>query len=94
MRRVASPKEANRLLDFSRTHNIDLTHPRISKTETSPKNGEAIEKALNYLKYHDPANAKREYAIGLLERMQATASSVADKTSLDFDKFTHQDDIK
>jgi len=30
---------------------------------------EAIEKAINYLRYHDPANANRDYAIGLLQRM-------------------------
>jgi len=51
------------------------------------ENEEAIEKALNYLKYHDPANANRDYAIGLLKRMQSAASSIADKTSLDFEKF-------
>lgn len=49
---------------------------------------EAIEKALEYLRYHDPANANREYAIGLLKRMQTTADNIASKvTPLDFDQF-------
>lgn len=48
---------------------------------------EAIEKALEYLHYHDPANENREYAIGLLKRMQSTADNIASKTTLDFDQF-------
>ncbi len=48
---------------------------------------EAIEKALKYLKHHDPVNANREYAIGLLKRMQSTADNIASKVSLDFDQF-------
>lgn len=48
---------------------------------------EAIKKALEYLRYHDPANANREYAIGLLKRMQATAGNIASKVKLDFDQF-------
>lgn len=48
---------------------------------------EAIEKALEYLRYHDPANANREYAIGLLKRMQAAADNIAGKVTLDFDQF-------
>ena len=48
---------------------------------------EAIEKALEYLRYHDPANANREYAIGLLKRMQAAADTIAGKVTLDFDQF-------
>lgn len=48
---------------------------------------EAIEKALEYLHYHDPANENREYAIGLLKRMQAAADNIAGKVTLDFDQF-------
>lgn len=48
---------------------------------------EAIEKALEYLHYHDPANENREYAIGLLKRMQSTADNIASKATLDFDQF-------
>jgi hypothetical protein len=48
---------------------------------------EAIEKALEYLRYHDPANANREYAIGLLKRMQAAADNIASKVDLDFEQF-------
>lgn len=47
---------------------------------------EAIEKALEYLHYHDPANENREYAIGLLKRMQAAADNIAGKVTLDFDQ--------
>ncbi|HPG37254.1 MAG TPA: hypothetical protein PK865_00500 [Candidatus Saccharibacteria bacterium] len=50
-------------------------------------NEEAIEKALEYLHYHDPANENREYAIGLLKRMQSTADNIASKATLDFDQF-------
>lgn len=48
---------------------------------------EAIKKALEYLHYHDPANENREYAIGLLKRMQAAADNIAGKVTLDFDQF-------
>ena len=51
------------------------------------ENEEAIEKALNYLKYHDPENANREYAIGLLKRMQNAASSIAGRVELNFGEF-------
>lgn len=47
---------------------------------------EVIEKALEYLRYHDPANANREYAVGLLKRMQSTADNIASKAALDFDQ--------
>lgn len=50
-------------------------------------NEEAIKKALEYLHYHDPANENREYAIGLLKRMQAAADNIAGKVTLDFDQF-------
>lgn len=56
------------------------------------ENEEAIEKTLNYLKYHDPANANLDYAIGLLKHMQATASSIADESSLDFKPFVKRGD--
>lgn len=48
---------------------------------------EAIEKAMEYLRYNDPANANREYAIGLLKRMQSTADNIAGKVTLDFEQF-------
>jgi len=51
------------------------------------ENEEAINKALSYLKYHDPANANRGYAIGLLKFMQKTAASIALKKDLGFDEF-------
>lgn len=54
-------------------------------------NEEAIKKALEYLHYHDPANENREYAIGLLKRMQATADSIAGKVALDFEQFVKND---
>ena len=48
---------------------------------------EVIEKAINYLKYKDPENANREYAIGYLKFMQRFAF-VAEKTDgFDFDAF-------
>jgi len=48
---------------------------------------EAIEKALEYLRYHDPANANREYAVGLLKRMQTAADNIAGKVTLEFEQF-------
>lgn len=51
------------------------------------ENEEAIEKAINHLKYHDPANANREYAIGLLRFMQNYARKVADKNTYSFEEF-------
>ncbi len=50
-------------------------------------NEEVIAKTINYLKYKDPANANREYAIGLLKRMQVVAKSMADASTLTFEEF-------
>lgn len=54
------------------------------------ENEEAIKKVINYLKHKDPANANREYAIGLLKRMQAVAKTMADASKLDFEEFVEQ----
>lgn len=53
---------------------------------------EAITKAINYLKYKDPANANREYAIGLLKRMQRVAKGMADGSPLSFEDFVDRHD--
>ena len=50
------------------------------------ENEEFIEKTINYLKYKDPNNANREYAIGLLKRMQSVAKTMADSSKLDFEE--------
>lgn len=57
---------------------------------------EAIEAALKYLQYHDSANANREYAIGLLKKMQEVSGSIADKNELSFEEFveTYNDSQK
>lgn len=65
--------------------NIDFNDRNLANSE------EAIEKAINYLKYHDPANANREYAIGLLKRMQSTARNIADRVSSDQDQNSHNE---
>jgi hypothetical protein len=41
-----------------------------------------IEKVTNYLKYHNPENADRDYAIQLLERMQDKAFDIVHSTGL------------
>lgn len=48
---------------------------------------ETIEKVIKYLKYNDPSNANREYAIGFLRFMQNSAKQVADKSALSFEDF-------
>lgn len=48
---------------------------------------EAIEKAINYLRYHDPANANRDYAIGLLQRMQVAAKISAESSKKSFEDY-------
>lgn len=48
---------------------------------------EAIKAALKYLRHKDPANANREYAIGLLKRMHRVARSIANKSELSFEEF-------
>ena len=48
---------------------------------------EAIEKAINYLKFHDPLNANRDYATGLLKSMQVVANTMADASTLNFEDF-------
>lgn len=48
---------------------------------------EAIDKAINYLKLHDPSNANRDYAIGLLKSMQIAANTMADASTLNFEDF-------
>lgn len=54
------------------------------------ENEEVIAKTINHLKYKDPANANREYAIGLLKRMQSVAKSMAGKSPLSFEEFVDQ----
>lgn len=61
--------------------NKDFEDLNLSKSE------EAIKAALKYLRHKDPANANREYAIGLLKRMQRVAKSIADKSELSFEEF-------
>lgn len=48
---------------------------------------EALEAALQYLKYHDPANANHEYALGLLAFMNRVAKEVADTSAINFEDF-------
>lgn len=48
---------------------------------------EVIEKAINYLKYKDPVNANREYAVGYLKFMQRFAFTAEKTEGFDFDKF-------
>lgn len=48
---------------------------------------EAIEKAINYLKFHDPSNANRDYAIGLSKSMQVAANTMANASTLNFEDF-------
>jgi predicted metal-dependent hydrolase len=50
-------------------------------------NEEAIEKAINYLKHTDPANANREYAAGLLKFMQGAAKEAASVSPLSFEEY-------
>lgn len=38
---------------------------------------EDIQKVINYLKFHDPKNADREYAIEFIESMQVTSNEIA-----------------
>lgn len=38
---------------------------------------EDIQKVINYLKFHDPKNADREYAIEFIESMQITSNEIA-----------------
>lgn len=54
------------------------------------ENEDVIEKALHYLRLHDPKNANREYAIGLLKFMQRVAKEVAEKSTLSFEEYIDQ----
>jgi len=54
------------------------------------ENEEVIEKTIDYLKYKDPNNANREYAIGLLKRMQSVAKTMAYSSKLDLEEFIDQ----
>ncbi len=51
------------------------------------KDEEAIAKAINLLKYHDPENATRENAISYLEYMFTAAEWASKQTDLTFDDF-------
>jgi len=48
---------------------------------------EAIQAALKYLHYKDPANENREYAITMLKRMNSVAKNIADRSELNFEEF-------
>ena len=54
------------------------------------ENEEVIAKTINYLKYHDPANANRDHAISLLKLMQRVGKSIAAKTPLSFEEFVER----
>jgi len=51
---------------------------------------EAIDKAISYLKFYDPSNANRDYAIGLLQRMQVAAKISADSSKMSFEDFVER----
>lgn len=51
---------------------------------------ESIDKAITYLKFHDPSNANRDYAIGLLQRMQVAAKISADSSKMSFEDFVER----
>lgn len=51
---------------------------------------EAIQAALKYLHYKDPANENREYAINMLKRMNSVAKNIADKSELNFEEFVEK----
>ena len=38
---------------------------------------EDVQKVITYLKFHDPENANREYAIEFIEAMQVTSNEIA-----------------
>ena len=64
--------------------NTDFNDRNLSENE------EIIEKTINHLRYNDPTNANREYAIGLLKRMQSVAKTMADSSKLNFEEFIDQ----
>ena len=51
---------------------------------------DAIDKAINYLKFHDPSNTNCDYAIGLLQRMQVAAKISADSSKMSFGDFVER----
>lgn len=53
-------------------------------------NEEVIAKAITYLKYKDPKNANREYAVRLVKRMQSVAKTAADGSKMTFEEFVDQ----
>ena len=55
---------------------------------------EAIQAALKFLRYNDPAKANRDYAIYMLKHMDKISISISNKTKLDFEEFLkkHGDD--
>jgi len=55
---------------------------------------EAIQAALKFLHYNDPAKANRDYAIYMLKRMDEVSIGIGSKTKLDFEEFLkkHGDD--
>jgi hypothetical protein len=53
------------------------------------ENEEVIAKTINYLKYHDPKNANREYAVGLLRFTKRVGQAMANE-GLDFEEFVER----
>ena len=51
---------------------------------------EALDAAMKYLKYHNPKNANREYALKLLKNMQRVAKPAADNSKLTFEEFVER----
>lgn len=50
----------------------------------------AIKSAIVYLEFHDPENANRNYAIGLLKYMERVAFHIEKQQDLNFDDFLRE----
>lgn len=53
------------------------------------ENEEVIAKTIKYLEYHNPENANRDYAVGLLKFAKRIGQAMADK-SIDFEEFVER----
>lgn len=64
--------------------------PSVFKNRHLFDDEETIEKTINYLKYHDPENANRNYAIGFLKFIQRMMFEVEKTQDLNYDDFLRE----
>lgn len=99
MRRTVSEQLARQMASFTKINSRFwwYTKPNMADQEPYQITEEDIQKVITYLKFHEPQNASREYAIEFIESMQIKGNEIARSDEAlaqaieEFTKKKHQD---